>query len=239
MGGAFTFRITDLRADDDDKNWEYQTGQTFALNPETRERNLQAVEIAREVFGERVVGLMSPLADTSGKHDERWSILGKDQVDWSAARHRPQVEALKDAGIQVMWGEAFRYHGEAIAVARLAKAFGMKALAVCFEANERGVPDPGNVGASYEFTDMKRDHFSDHDKLTFADLVEKTHRSADENERIARMVADFATPLPTFVDFWREAFRERGVRFASGCCGTTPAHVWVARKAFDESRAVP
>jgi S-methylmethionine-dependent homocysteine/selenocysteine methylase len=279
FGGAPTFRLTDHRAGDSDERWEYDPTSGLHLTPITRARNETAVQIARDVYGDQLVGLIAPLSDTSGKHDARWATLGENKVDWAMQRQRPQIEVLCNAGISVIWGEAFRYRDEAIAIARLAKELGVEALVICFEANDNGVPDPTN-GGSYTFMDMKRDlqaeagsgievfvganctgiknirkvwergdlvdvaypnslNFGDHEKLEFADLVETHHRTPTQNARISRMVADHATPLPTFVSFWREAFREHGVLIAGGCCGTGPEHTWVARQAFNEAKRIP
>lgn len=276
IGGAPTFRLTDFRASAD-SDWEYDPAKRLYLQDSTTGRNQQAVELVRQVFGERIVGLVAPICDTSGKHDEKWSALGKNQVDWAIQRQEPQIQVLHQAGVDVIWGEAFRYRNEALALVRSAKKVGAKAVVVSFEANENGVPDPEN-GGSYTFTDLKRDlqaeagdelevfvganctgiknisriwargdlvdvaypnslNFGDHDKLEFATLVERPHKTPQESARIKRMLADFATPLPDFVDFWREAFRERGVKIAGGCCGTTPAHTWVAKQAFNEAQA--
>lgn len=276
FSGAPTFRLTDFRAGNRDEAWEYDPASKLHLTEVTRARNETAVEIARGIYGDRIVGLIAPLSDTSGKHDERWKDLDDKKVDWAMQRQRPQIEVLRNAGVNVIWGEAFRYRDEAIAVARLAKELKAEALIICFEANDNGVPDPTN-GGSYTFMDMKRDlqteagssvevfvganctgiknikkvwergdlidvaypnslNFGDHEKSEFADLVERHERTPVQNARIARMVADHATNLQTFVSFWREAFRERGVLIAGGCCGTTPEHTWVARQAFNEAR---
>ena len=277
IGGAPTFRLTDHRVGDSDEEWECDPRSDLHLGAQTVDRNKAAVGIARSVYGDKVVGLIAPISDTSGAHDKRWEALGGNQVDWAMQRQRPQVETLHRAGVSAIWGEAFRYRDEAIAVARLAKEIGVQALVICFEANDNGIPDPSN-GESYTFTDMKKDlqtetgtevevliganctgikniraiwqrgdlvdvaypnslNFGDRQKREFAALVENDTRTAEDNARIARMLADFATPLPDFVTFWKEAFRERGVRIAGGCCGTGPEHTWVARQAFNEAQA--
>lgn len=151
---APTFRLTDLRPGDNDENWDFEPGAKFGLSSSMDIRIQKAVRLARIVHSDRIVGLVSPLGDTSGKHDERWRLLGPNKVDWAMQRHRPQIEALLRRGVPAIWGEAFRYHEEAIAVARLAKQLGAMALTICFEANEKGVPDPES-GKS--FIDTKED----------------------------------------------------------------------------------
>lgn len=275
FGGAPTFRLTDFRAGDDDKAWEPPSDDSrLSLRRVTGERNATAVSMIKQVHGENVVGLIAPLSDTSGKHDARWVALGDKQAAWAMRRQRPQIEALLDAGVRVIWGEAFRYREEAMAVARLIRGSAAQALVLNFEANDKGMPDPGNDG-SYTFMNMEADlqrevgpdkkvlvganctginnirriwrrgdrvkvaypnslNFGDHEKLEFATLVETHHRSPEQNARIARMEADHATSLPEYVAFVREAVREHGVLIVGGCCGTTPEHAWVARKALDE-----
>lgn len=89
IGGAPTFRITDHRAAGKDDAWEYNPARQLVLSSETQERNAKAVDVAREVFGNEVVGLIAPTADTSGIDDQRWQALGKVQVDWAMQRQRP------------------------------------------------------------------------------------------------------------------------------------------------------
>lgn len=160
IGMAATFRLTDFRVANSEipTDWSHSPGRRYFLDHVTAERNSLAVRVARSVFGRDgiVAGSVAPITDTSGADDQYWSDLGANQVDFAMTRHRPQVKVLADAGVDVLWGEAFRYRNEAIALARLAKEFGVRALMVCFEATKYGFPDP--VGQeSYLFGDMRRD----------------------------------------------------------------------------------
>lgn len=159
IGGAPTFRLTDLRARSRvDKDWEYNSGADLSLDPVTVARNRAAVSIARDVFGRDgfVAGLVSPVTKTSGGHDDRWKSLGDNQVDWAFQRQRPQIRVLQETGVDAIWGEAFRYQGEAIALARVVRETRSRVLVVCFESNEGKFPDP-QAGEGYGFAEMKAD----------------------------------------------------------------------------------
>lgn len=159
IGGAPTFRLTGLRARSRvDKDWEYNPSAGLLLDPITVERNKMAVSIARSVFGcdGFVAGLVSPITKTCGGHDDRWKSLGSNQVDWAYQRQLPQISVLQEAGVDAIWGEAFRYQGEAIALARAVRETRAKALVVCFESNEGKFPDP-EAGDGYCFAEMKTD----------------------------------------------------------------------------------
>lgn len=159
IGGAPTFRLTDLRARSRvDEDWEYSSETGLSLNPVTVERNKTAVSIARDVFGSDgfVAGLVSPITKTSGGHDDRWKSLRSNQVDWAYQRQLPQISVLQEAGVDAVWGEAFRYQGEAIALARAVRETRSHVLVVCFESNEGKFPDP-EAGDGYCFAEMKAD----------------------------------------------------------------------------------
>ncbi len=105
--------------------------------------NHRMIALAREAFGEDalVAGSIAPITDTSGKHDHFWRQANPKLRDaFSMDRHAPQVNALMNGGADMLWGEAFRYMDEAKALAHLAEEFKAKALAVCFEANAKGLP---------------------------------------------------------------------------------------------------
>lgn len=159
IGGAPTFRLTGLRARSRvDEDWEYNCETGLSLDPVTVERNKTAVSIARDVFGRDgfVAGLVSPITKTSGGHDDRWKSLGSNQVDWAYQRQLPQISVLQEAGVDAVWGEAFRYQGEAIALARAVRETRSRVLVVCFESNEGKFPDP-EAGDGYSFAEMKTD----------------------------------------------------------------------------------
>lgn len=159
IGGAPTFRLTDLRARSRvDENWKYNPGADLSLDSITVERNRTAVSIARSVFGSGgfVAGLIAPITKTSGGHDDRWKSLGANQVDWAYQRQYPQIDVLQKTGVDAVWGEAFRYQGEAIALARVVRETRAKVLVVCFESNEGKFPDP-QAGDGYSFAEMKAD----------------------------------------------------------------------------------
>lgn len=159
IGGAPTFRLTDLRARSRvDEDWKYNSEAGLSLDPVTVERNKTAVSIARGVFGRDgfVVGLVAPITKTCGGHDERWKSLGANQVDWAFQRQLPQISVLQETGVDAVWGEAFRYEGEAIALARAVRETRAKVLVVCFESNEGKFPDP-QAGDGYGFAEMKAD----------------------------------------------------------------------------------
>ncbi|MEK7524214.1 MAG: homocysteine S-methyltransferase family protein [Patescibacteria group bacterium] len=93
----------------------------------------------------------------SGADDDRVKNLREGQYQELAyIRQRPQVDALVNGGAYILWAEAIRYQQEAIALAILAKEFGVRALVVCFEATCQGFPDPSANG-SYGFNEMRQD----------------------------------------------------------------------------------
>lgn len=101
------------------------------------------VEIARTAFGEGalVAGSIAPITDTSGRHDVFWEKFPPhERLGYLMDRHAPQLNALLDGGADMILGEAFRYVEEAEAVVSVAREFGARAVAVCFEANRRGLP---------------------------------------------------------------------------------------------------
>lgn len=105
--------------------------------------NHAMIDIAREAFrgNALVAGSIAPITDTSGKHDKFWEESdSKQRKAFSQDRHAPQVNALLNGGADMLWGEAFRYVEEAVALATLAEEFEARALAVCFEANAQGLP---------------------------------------------------------------------------------------------------
>lgn len=145
LGVSSTFRDTHFRIVND-KDWELQD-EPLVLPNEYERSNRLMVLFAQQIYGKKVAASISPLFDTSGKHDKKIQEYREEYsegklIDLIMQRQGPQVQVLHHAGVYTIWGEAFRYRDEAIAVARLAKELGVQSLVICFEANEKGVPDP-------------------------------------------------------------------------------------------------
>lgn len=136
VGGAPTFAVSNQRL---------QEGQWDAA-PEWGPYatwNRSAAQLAHHVYGksQAIFGLLAPATDTSGGDDAGWQALGN-RGAWAQARHRPQVETLRGAGIDSFLVEAGRYIDEAKALAALVAETGGKRLAFSFEAPGAQVPDP-------------------------------------------------------------------------------------------------
>lgn len=149
---ADTFGATPLRRHESDKLSLQCTPTGKRFGPVYTRMNREMVAIARAAAGEEAVvaGSIAPVVDTSGKHDRSWRRLySPERRGFLMDRQAPQMNALVDAGVDMVLGEAFRYVEEAKAVAALAEEFRVKALAICFEATVRGIPyrekkDPKN-----------------------------------------------------------------------------------------------
>lgn len=120
------------------------------LTEATRRYNEIAVELLRRVFGDRILGSIAPLSDTSGGHDFMRAQLLELGSEFTAQRHAPQMRALKNAGVNFVLGEAFRYLEDAEGVVKVADQIGMEVAAICFEASENGMPDPAHQGMKFE-----------------------------------------------------------------------------------------
>lgn len=140
---ADTFGATPLRRHDTDKLSLQCHPDGKRFGPVYHGMNQRMVEIARDVAGEGVIvaGSIAPIVDTSGDHDPDWETFGStERLGFLMDRQAPQLNALIGSGADMILGEAFRYVEEARAVATLAKEFGARGLAICFEANLSGVP---------------------------------------------------------------------------------------------------
>lgn len=144
IGGAPTYRLTNLRATGKGSQaWEYSPHEIYRLDTNHKMWNRQAAAIARLVYGTQtpIFGLLAPLGDTSGADDAQWNALGSKQHRFAKQRHRPQIEALRDAGIDNFLVEAGRYVPEAEALTELVAETGGRTLAFSFEAPQSRVPD--------------------------------------------------------------------------------------------------
>jgi S-methylmethionine-dependent homocysteine/selenocysteine methylase len=153
LGVTPTHRLTDFRVGQAPID-SISPKAELELHENTRRYTEAAVRLLREVFGQRMMGSIAPLTDTSGGHDYMRKDLLRLGREFTAQRHAPQMKALKKAGVNAILGEAFRYLEDAEGVVQVADQIGMEVVAVCFEANGHGMPDPANQGMKFE--DVKR-----------------------------------------------------------------------------------
>ncbi len=109
--------------------------------------NRSAVAVAREFYGDKILASVAPLLDTSGGDDEAWSRL---DVDWARRRHQGQVTTLRENGATRVLGEAFRYVGEAKALAKLLEELGFTEFVCSFEARHPEGRLPHQPKLTYE-----------------------------------------------------------------------------------------
>lgn len=147
-----------VNATEGDSQWEYDHGSRLYLAPNQARYVQGALESAIDLRSSNHpwVATFAPLTDTSGGHDEEWKALGSHQREWARRRHRPLFEALKVGGVRALWGEAFRYQVEAEAVVSLARELGFEMIVVCFEAKEKGHPDP-EAAENYRLRETQQD----------------------------------------------------------------------------------
>lgn len=116
---------------------------------ELRHWNQLAAQFTHEVFARQPLGSIAPLLDTSGGDDAKWSTLPNRQ-DRAQRIHTPQMEALRDAGVAGVLGEAFHDFDEAAGFVKAAEASGMHDAIVSFEPTARGIPNNALDIASYD-----------------------------------------------------------------------------------------
>ena len=156
---ANTFGATPLRRHTAEKLSLQCQPDGKRFGPVYTQMNRTMTEIARSVAGPEalVAGSVAPIVDTSGKHDRSWRRFNrKGRLGFLNDRQAPQINALINAEVDMILGEAFRYPEEARAIAELAQEFGARALAISFEATMRGVPYQG-IGDPKTFRDLKKE----------------------------------------------------------------------------------
>lgn len=107
---------------------------------ELRDWNQLGAQFTREVFGKEPFASVAPLLDTSGTDDAAWQML-QDTQGRAKGIHTPQLEALHDAGIKFVLGEAVHDFDEAVGLVQAAENTGMKEVIVSFEPTKHGVPN--------------------------------------------------------------------------------------------------
>lgn len=143
IGVAGTFGATNLRGDGIE--WNFDPEASYEIDTQWADVNKQAVEIAQSVFGERFLACVAPLPNTDGTDWNKFEKLGNNKRDWARARHRPQLQILRESGTNHVIIEATNYLEEALAIADLVREFRFQTLVVALTLNSgEQFPDPSN-----------------------------------------------------------------------------------------------
>ncbi len=209
---------------------------TFGFAGKLRQINQAGVRIAREAARDRafVAGAVGPLG-------VRLEPLGGTTCAEARAYFREQIEALVEAGVDLLVLETFRDCGElreAIFAAR--EAAGPEVIL----AAQVSIEDDGRLadGASTESFTRRLEEWP-------VDVVGLNCSSGPRVmlDTLERMTAYTSKPLsampsaglppticsPEYMAQYARRFVRAGVKIIGGCCGTTPAHI---RAMHDEIR---
>lgn len=197
--------------------------------------NRRAVEIAREVVGDRAY-----VAGDIGPSGELLAPLGKRTYEEAVALFAEQAAALAEAGVDVLYIETMSSLDEARAAVEGARRVAPEVpLTVTFSFDRKGRTGMGvrpqeaaqrllewgvtgmgaNCGASLEMTEG---------------AVRQMREAAPEAILIVKPNAGLPKVVqgelvyeatPAVMAQWARRFVDLGARVVGGCCGSTPAHI--------------
>ena len=207
----------------------------FGFGEKVRLINQAGVRIAREAAREQafVAGAVGPLGI-------RLEPLGKTSFEEARAIFREQIDALIEAGIDLLILETFRDTNEireAISAAREAAGPDMVIVAQCTIEDDGSLRD----GTSTEDFTRRLDEWpvdviglncSSGPKVMLETIEKMVHftkkpLSAMPNAGLPATVEGRNIYLcsPEYMAQYARRFLQAGVRIVGGCCGTTPEHI--------------
>ncbi|MBZ5542883.1 MAG: bifunctional homocysteine S-methyltransferase/methylenetetrahydrofolate reductase [Acidobacteriia bacterium] len=185
--------------------------EKFNLGDKVREINLAGARLAREVAGDdfHVAGSVGPLG-------VRLEPLGSTSFDEARQAFREQIEALAEAGVDLIVIETMADLNEAHQALLAAQDVGSLPVVVQMTIQDDGSTPTGTLPE--EFT-RQLDAWG-------ADLigVNCSVGPAAVLEALERMAAVTQKKLSAQPNYARR-FIQAGARLVGGCCGTTPDHI--------------
>jgi len=220
------------------------------LEPETREYNRRAAQLAREV----VTGAGRPIvvAGSVGPTGDLFAPLGDLTEDEAVEVFVEQMEGLKEGGVDVIWIETMSAIEEMRAAARAAARVGMRyVLTASFDTAGRtmmGLP-PDDLALTLRDFTPPPEAIGANCGVGASDLVASilAMTAADPNAvvvakancGIPRISGDkvLYSGTPELMQEYTRIALDAGARIIGGCCGTSPGHLAAMRQALDDHAA--
>ena len=237
LGTGFILDTATWRASD---GW----GAVMGLSPERMaEINADAVGFAREIKARHEArGTPVVINGVCGPHGDAYApdrVLSADEAE---AYWHPQIAAMAGAGAEMISGVTLSDPGQAIGIARSARALGLPAVASFTVETDGRLVSGMTLGEAIRMTDEATgaypswymvncahpDHFSDAlqgdwlgriggiranaSRKSHAELDEATEIDAGDAGDLAQAYAGLMARLPN-------------LRVVGGCCGTGPQHI--------------
>ncbi len=212
-----------------------------ALDAINREAVAFAQELRREFGGDRARILIE---GAIGPRGDGYRVETRMSVDEAAAYHRPQIEAFRDAGADLVAAVTMNYPEEGIGIARAAKAAGVSSV-ISFTVETNGKLASGDtLRAAIERVEAETDgaplyymincaHPSHFEKIfaeggAWTDRIRglranasmKSHAELDESTEL-----DEGDPADLGRRYQRLRAPLRRLAVFGGCCGTDHVHV--------------
>ena len=213
-----------------------------SLADKVREINRAGARLAREAaksFDVWVAGSVGPLGT-------RIEPLGKTSFEEARAAFREQIEALAEAGVDLLILETFGYleeiHQAMLAARDVSKTLPIVAqVTIDEDGNCLDGSDPQTFVAKLE--EWGADVIGCNCSVGPVDMLDAMERvraatslplSAQPNAGIPRSVEGRNIYLcsPEYMASYARKFVAAGVRLVGGCCGTTPEHIRVMKSAL-------
>jgi methionine synthase I (cobalamin-dependent)/5,10-methylenetetrahydrofolate reductase len=214
--------------------------QPFGFAEKIRAINHAGVRIAREAARDQafVAGAVGPLG-------ARLVPLGQIRPEEAHAIFREQIDALVEAGIDLLMFETFRDLNELREAVRAAREAGGDSLIVGALVS---IEDDGRLenGASAEdFTRALEEMSIDIAGLNCSSgpriMLETIEKMAPHSTKVLCAIPNAGLPAavdgrniylcsPEYMAQYARRFMEAGVKIVGGCCGSTPEHIKEIRK---------
>jgi methionine synthase / methylenetetrahydrofolate reductase(NADPH) len=222
--------------------------ESFGFTEKIRQINQAGVRIAREAGRDRA-GVLGQgfVAGAVGPLGSRLEPLGSTTCAEARAYFREQIEALVEAGVDLLVLETFRDCGElreAIFTAREAAGPEMVIAA------HVSVEDDGTLadGASIESFTRRMDEWpvdviglncSAGPRVVFDTIEKMTAFTGKPLSAMPSAGLPGAVCSPGYVAQYARRFLRAGVKIIGGCCGTTPEHIRAIRNEVDGYQPEP
>ncbi|MEM7509251.1 MAG: homocysteine S-methyltransferase family protein [Pseudomonadota bacterium] len=248
-GQGFLFESATWRASAD---W----GERLGYSPERlADANRRAMRLLAGLRAE-FQGLPTILSGCVGPRGDGYAPTETMRPSEAARYHRPQIEALKAGGAEVISAITMTHVGEAAGIAHAAQDMGLPVV-LSFTVETNGcLPDGTDLGHAIELTDRATDnaaayymvncahpsHF-EHAFATGAKWLERIGGIKANASRMSHAELDCAeelddgNPAELGCDYHRLRGLLPNLRIVSGCCGTDHRHIAAMSEIFAEPLA--
>jgi homocysteine S-methyltransferase len=222
--------------------------QRHGLERKVREINAAAVSLAKRVVAASFKAVL--IAGDVGPLGVRVAPFGRLKPEQALAAFREQIEALIEAGVDVIVAETMTDLHEIVQAIRAAKAVGdVPVIAtLTFTRDDRTLLGDTPAKAARVLAESGADVIGANCSGGPAQLIRllgQMRAAAPEARFAVKPNAGWPEQVegrilypatPEYFGEYAAAFADAGASVIGGCCGTTPAHIAAMRAALDEPR---